>query len=104
MFLRTRNKNFESTIQFLIKVSEKAQERNIEKIKNSKLSFMPKTKKGKEDKIKDKANVIVSMGTKKRMKTFCAVNDFLIQNWADEALWKAIDKFEKAKKEQKATE
>ncbi len=59
-----------------------------------------KGKKRKENVIKDKATTNLSFPTRDRLKKFCVENNFVITNWVDETLWRAMDKFEKAKTKQ----
>lgn len=60
-----------------------------------------KDKKRKDDQIKDRATINVSEATRTRLKIFCATNKQVLQNWADEVLWKAMDRHEKALREAK---
>lgn len=60
-----------------------------------------KSKKIKTDQIKDRVTIVVSEPTRDRLKVFCASNKFVIQNWTDEMLWKAMDRVEKAQREQR---
>lgn len=60
-----------------------------------------KEKKRKDDQIKDRATINVSEATRTRLKIFCATHKQVLQNWADEVLWKAMDRHEKALREAK---
>ena len=60
-----------------------------------------KDKKRKDDQIKYRATINISEATRDRLKIFCATNKKVLQNWADEMIWKAMDRHEKALKEAK---
>lgn len=56
-----------------------------------------KSKKSKgQDQIKDRVTIVVSEATRKQLNILCAKYDLIAQNWVDETLWKAIDRYEKA--------
>lgn len=65
------------------------------------LKASKKDNKKKNDQIKDRATINVSEPTRTRLKIFCATNKFVLQNWADEVLWKAMEKHEKTLREAK---
>ena len=86
------NKSQTNTTETIIN-QEKRSLVPAQKLKNRKI------KKGSQ--ITDIISINIGKQTRDRLKLFCVNNGLVMLNWTDETLWKAMDKYERDKKEKK---
>lgn len=86
------NENINLDITNDSKVESSSETLNFQKLKkNKKKDFALGSA------VKKRATINITEATRNRLKIFCAINQENMESWADETIWRAIDKAEKAK-------